>query len=107
MALALIGLLAFTGAAAVWLAAGDFAPELALFAALGLPVTEREVLAPEAVTARVASVGGAEVWMLPPSSATPAGRRVVGVSLRVSGGDGRRLIPPAETHGMWLELWGP
>ena len=110
---------------AVWLAGDDLSEERKLLGTVGASFARRTVYAPGAVEAEVAQLVEGEVVFLPGSHQIVKGRRIVGATLRVkrlaTAGDvmeranvkGLRMggvnrsslfLPPAVTHGLWLEL---
>ena len=110
-----------TSLVAVWLA-GELSPERRLLEALGARVTTGEVRVPERVTAPIARFEEGEVVMLAADRQLRAGRKIVGVTLRVGslaaietllGRTGapvpRRVgssvfVPPDRAHGLWMEF---
>ena len=110
---------------AVWLAGEGAAADRALLVALGARASARMLL-PDSVRAEVLSAGDGEVYLLPAAWQSVPGRKIVGATVRVRsvakarevlarGGltglheaqseRGRSLfLPPAVTHGIWLEL---
>jgi catechol 2,3-dioxygenase-like lactoylglutathione lyase family enzyme len=111
---------------AVWLAGAGVAEDRALLVALGARAAARTLLLPDSVRAEVMTVGDGDVYLLPPAWQSVPGRKIVGATVRVRsvakarevlarGGltglreaqsdRGRSLfLPPAVTHGLWLEL---
>lgn len=111
--------------AAVWLADNDLEPERTLFAKLGGTVARRAVHVPDRVGADVARFGDGEVVLLPGARQRVAGRRIVGVTVRVrslstasellksrgipttaSGEPASKslFLAPETAHGLWIEL---
>ncbi len=110
---------------AVWLA-GDLSAERRLFSTLGARFETRQVRFPEPTLATVAHFAEGDVVFLPRERQVVPGRRIVGATLRVRSlavaeavleqggqkasarvrsGEGQSLfLPPALTHGLWLEL---
>ena len=102
----------------VWLAAGDLSNERRLLETIGARVRPEAVRVPDPVTAPVAHLAEGDVLLLPGSRQLVPGRRIVGATLRVRdlatarrilAGRGREIgssifLPPAITHGLWLEL---
>jgi catechol 2,3-dioxygenase-like lactoylglutathione lyase family enzyme len=111
---------------AVWLAADDLGPERRLLEALGATMDRAEVHVPGALEAAVARLHEGEVRLLPAAQQVVPGRRIVGATLRVRSLEGVKrvlgpgawttlrvvrhprgasvFLPPAMTHGLWLEL---
>jgi catechol 2,3-dioxygenase-like lactoylglutathione lyase family enzyme len=114
---------------AIWLAGNDFKSYLQVFATLGVPVSRERACTPQCATAAVAKVPGGKILLLPGSRQRIPGRIVIGATIRVRDlnairGEIRRLglksaseihdangdsfiIPPALTHGLWLEMRQP
>jgi len=111
--------------ASVWLAANDLGPERALFPKLGGTLSHRVVHVPDRVDADVARFGEGEVLLLPGARQRVAGRRIVGVTVRVrslstagallksrgirmtaSGEPASKslFLAPDTAHGLWIEL---
>jgi hypothetical protein len=112
--------------AAVWLAGDDLAAERRLFEILGAKIVSADCLVPERVRVPVARFAQGDVVFLPGARQLVAGRPVVGVTVRVRslatavailaraaapipakmvGPQGTSVfLPPAVTHGLWLEL---
>jgi catechol 2,3-dioxygenase-like lactoylglutathione lyase family enzyme len=113
-----------TALRAVWIATGAGRELERLLLDLGGSSARRTVCAPDSVTATVVSVDRGEVVILPESHQVVAGRPIIGVSFQVAdvepvgrqlssagiaarieaGAPGRVIVPPAETHGVWLEF---
>jgi len=109
---------------AVWLAPDDPSREHRLLATLGATFTRAEASLPDRLTVEVAHLPEGEILLLPSSSQLVPGRPIVGVSLHVRNLDearvtlaraaprvrpvrdepGRLVLPPAATHGLWIEL---
>lgn len=110
---------------AVWLSDEDLAPERMLFQRLGATIARRVVYVPGRVEADVARFHEGEVLLLPASHQRVAGRRIVGVTLRVRSvaaagtllkshdvnvsatadpSSKSLFIAPESAHGLWLEL---
>ena len=105
-----------------WLAVDDPAPELKLFAAVGGSVSEEDVQVPEPVRIRTVTFGAARILLLPGSRERLPGRPVIGASVvvkalsdvprqlqasglkPVAGTSSTILLPPEQTHGIWLEF---
>jgi catechol 2,3-dioxygenase-like lactoylglutathione lyase family enzyme len=104
-----------------WLAVADAAPELQLFAAVGGSVSEEEAQVPESMRTRTVTFGADRILLLPGSRQRLPGRPVVGASvvvkdlsdvrrelrasgLKPPGTSGTILLPPEQTHGIWLEF---
>jgi catechol 2,3-dioxygenase-like lactoylglutathione lyase family enzyme len=111
--------------AAVWLADNDLEPERTLFAKLGGTIARRAVHVPDRVEADVARFGDGEVLLLPGARQRVAGRRIVGVTVRVRSlrtasellksrgiqasrrGDTAStslFLAPETAHGLWIEF---
>jgi len=110
----------------VWLAADDLSAERRLLENSGAAIARRTVHAPDETAADVAQFQDGDVVLLPAKHQTVAGRRIVGATVRVKSlATARRLLertdasalrsvstatyasvflPPAMTHGLWLEL---
>ena len=110
---------------AVWLA-GDLSRERQLLATLGARLVTTEVHAPDPVSATVARFAEGDVVLLPKGRQLVPRRPIVGATVRVrslaaaeallvhaaegapvkgAGPEGKSLfLPPATTHGLWLEL---
>jgi hypothetical protein len=110
----------------VWLAGEDLAAERQLLTALGVPIGEEEVHAPEPMRGAVARFREGEVVLLPASRQLVPGRRIVGATVRVrdlgtlrrelahglgeappalqTGTGSSVFVPPDQTHGIWLEF---
>jgi catechol 2,3-dioxygenase-like lactoylglutathione lyase family enzyme len=110
----------------VWLAADDLSRERRLLQAIGATLERKSVHVPEAFSAEVAQLPEGTVVLLPGRRQAVPGRpiagatvrvtdlaaarrlleRVPGVSLRSASGSGWSsvFLPPALTHGLWLEL---
>jgi glyoxalase-like protein len=113
----------------VWLAGDDLSNERRLFEGLGAAVVERDVRVPQPLHVPVARFQEGDVLLLPGSRQLVPGRRVVGATLRVgnlaaaraildrgqaaplavvpSAGGRSVFLPPARTHGIWLEFLEP
>jgi hypothetical protein len=110
---------------AVWLAGDDLTPERRLLEAVGARFVRREVNVPDPFMADVAQVGSETIVFLPGSRQLVPGRRIIGATVRVrslataqrvvgTGGPATQpsvvrhassiFLPPALTHGLWLEL---
>jgi catechol 2,3-dioxygenase-like lactoylglutathione lyase family enzyme len=111
---------------AVWLASEDLSRERRLLAILGAQVISAEVRTPQRATVPVARFAEGDVLLLPGDRQVVPGRRIVGATVRVGrlaaveailgrggmtiparvgGPEGTSLfLPPAMTHGLWLEL---
>ena len=105
-----------------WLAVDEAAPELKLFATVGGSVSEEDVQIPEPVRTRTVTFGADRILLLPGSRQRLPERPVVGASVVVKAlSDVRRqlqasglkpvagtsatiLLPPEQTHGIWLEF---
>jgi hypothetical protein len=112
------------GLSAVWVAAENGESLGRLLVRLGARLERRDVLAPDRVEATVAALDEGEIVILPGSRLLLPGRPVIGVTFRVddlatarqalargginpwAGADAaeRIVVPPNETHGLWLEL---
>ena len=102
----------------VWLAGEDLSAEGRLLAKLGAQVVTEDRRVPDPVKAQVARLTEGEVVLLPGAHQLVPGRRIVGATVRVRdlgaarkvlAGRGREIgssifLPPALTHGLWLEL---
>ena len=102
----------------VWLAGDDLSAERRLLEKIGARIHEDEVRVPEPVQAHVARLAEGEVVLLPGARQLVRGRRIVGATVRIrdlataeraTGGRGQKIgssifLPPAVTHGLWLEL---
>lgn len=115
-----------TALIAVWLAGADLSSERRLFEALGARLTTADVRVPGPATVPAARFAEGDVLLLPAEHARVPGRRIVGATLavrdlgvvetvlaragrpvphRVTTPDGSSLLlPPDETHGLWLEF---
>ncbi len=113
----------------VWLAGDDLSRERRLLEGLGATMAQMDVRVPDAAHATVARLRDGGVLLLPGSRQLVAGRRIVGATLRVGSietaravlgrgqaapleivgsKDGRSVfLPPARTHGLWLEFFEP
>jgi len=111
---------------AVWLAGEGAAADRALLVTLGARTSTPTLLLPDPVRAEVLGLGDGEVYLLPAAWQSVPGRKIVGATLRVrsvakarevlarGGLTGLReaqsergaslFLPPAVTHGIWLEL---
>jgi catechol 2,3-dioxygenase-like lactoylglutathione lyase family enzyme len=111
---------------AVWLAGKDLSRERRLLTILGARVVTAEVRAPDRMSTPVARFAEGDVLLLPEDRELVPGRRVVGATVRVRslaaveailargvapgaakvrGPQGPSVfLPPAVTHGLWLEL---
>jgi catechol 2,3-dioxygenase-like lactoylglutathione lyase family enzyme len=105
-----------------WLAVDDAGPELKLFAAVGGSVSEEDVQVPQPARVRTVTFGADRILLLPGSRQRLPGRPVVGASVVVkalsdvhrqllasglkpmAGASGTVLLPPEQTHGIWLEF---
>jgi len=113
-----------TGLRAIWIAT-DVGFELErLLVHLGGSSTHRCVWAPDSIAVPVVTLAQGEVVILPASHQVVAGRPIVGMSVRVTDVDRvarqlssagiearaetgalrRVIVPPRETHGVWLEF---
>jgi catechol 2,3-dioxygenase-like lactoylglutathione lyase family enzyme len=102
----------------VWLAADDLSAERRLLEKLGARIQAEDIRVPDITRAPVAHLVEGEVVLLPAARQLVPGRRVVGATLRVKdlaaarrvlAGRGQAIgssifVPPARTHGLWLEL---
>ena len=102
----------------VWLAADDLSAERGLVTKLGARIVTEDRRVPDLVKAPVAHLTEGEIVFLPAARQLVPGRRIVGATLRVRdlaaarkvlAGRGREagssiFLPPALTHGLWLEL---
>jgi hypothetical protein len=102
----------------VWLAGDDLSSERRLLEKIGARINAEEVRVPQLITAQVAQLDEGEVVLLPAARQLVPGRRVVGATVRIRdlaaarrvlAGRGRTIgssifLPPAITHGLWLEL---
>jgi catechol 2,3-dioxygenase-like lactoylglutathione lyase family enzyme len=102
----------------VWLAGDDLSSERRLLARLGARIQAEDVRVPSTIKAHVAHLADGEVVLLPGAHQLVPGRRIVGATVRVRdlaaarrvlAGRGREIgssifLPPALTHGLWLEL---
>jgi hypothetical protein len=102
----------------VWLAADDLSAERRLLAKLGARITSEDRHLPDVARVPVAHLVEGEVVMLPGARQLVPGRRIVGATVRVRNlaaarrvlaGRGQEIgssifLPPALTHGLWLEL---
>jgi catechol 2,3-dioxygenase-like lactoylglutathione lyase family enzyme len=102
----------------VWLAGDDLSPERRLLEKLGAHVVTEDRRVPQAVKAQVAHLSEGEVVLLPGARQLVPGRPIVGATVRVRdlaaarkvlAGRGHEIgssifVPPALTHGLWLEL---
>jgi catechol 2,3-dioxygenase-like lactoylglutathione lyase family enzyme len=110
-----------TSLIAVWLA-GDLSPDRRLLEAVGAQVRTGVVRVPDPMTAPVARLAEGEVLLLPADRQVRAGRKIVGVTLRVGSlaavqrvlarpgapapqrvGDSV-FVPPDRAHGLWIEF---
>ena len=111
---------------AVWIAADDLSRERRLLQTLGATLSRADVWVPDKVSAEVARLPEGEVVLLKAARQLVPGRRIVGATLRVRSLEGARSVlsridgrsvetvtpddrcciylPPAATHGIWLEL---
>jgi catechol 2,3-dioxygenase-like lactoylglutathione lyase family enzyme len=111
---------------AMWLAGEGVHGDRDLLVALGARAAPRTLLLPDSVSAEVMAVGDGEVYLLPVARQVTPGRKIVGATVRVrnlekarevlarAGFTGLRearserghslFLPPAVTHGIWLEL---
>jgi catechol 2,3-dioxygenase-like lactoylglutathione lyase family enzyme len=112
----------------VWLAGDDFRVERRLLQSLGAKFTDSNVYVPDRQRATVASLRDGTVVLLPQSRQAIPDRRIAGVTVRVASmasveaalirggiatpsrithGDTVSIfLPPAETHGIWMEFRG-
>jgi catechol 2,3-dioxygenase-like lactoylglutathione lyase family enzyme len=106
---------------ALWLA-GDLEPERNLLSVFGGTAKQQTVRMPEPVSAEVVAVEDAQIYLLPASRQFQPGRKIVGVTVSVrslaaaraalrvklpktaQATDRSLFLPPAVTHGIWLEL---
>lgn len=110
----------------VWLAADDVSRERRLLEALGATFVEADVRIPSEVRAPVARLAEGDVILLPRTRQAIADRRILGATLRVTNLETAReifgrdqrvppaivvtpagrsvFLPPARTHGLWLEF---
>jgi len=110
----------------VWIARDNADPERHLLSVLGAKLTTRQVHVPDEMNATVATLPEAEVSFLPSSRQLVPGRPVVGAVLLTrnvetvqqvlaaahiasppivqSAGSRSVFVPPALTHGLWLEF---
>jgi hypothetical protein len=113
----------------VWLAADDLSAERRLLTTLGARIERRGVRVPEPTAAEVARLDEGTVVFLRGSRQIVRGRRIVGATVRVRGIEKMRealrdnglqppaavdtaeglsvFLPPAMTHGLWLEFRQP
>jgi len=108
---------------AVWLAGADLSREREMLQALYVPIERRTVDAPAAVAADVAVLPQGRIVLLPSKYMILEGRPVVGATLKVRSLAAARaffartpwagavvsngssvFLPPAVTHGLWLEF---
>lgn len=111
---------------AVWIAADDVEQERRLFESYGARVFSRHVDVPARTPASIVRFREGEVVLLPGPYQRVAGRRVIGVTLRVgsvekaaavlarerikverSSSTPSLFVPPASAHGLWIELRPP
>jgi catechol 2,3-dioxygenase-like lactoylglutathione lyase family enzyme len=102
----------------VWLAGDDLSAERRLLEKLGAGITTENRRVPDQIKVPVAHLTEGEVVLLPAARQLVPGRRIVGATLRVRdlaaarkvlAGRGQEIgssvfLPPALTHGLWLEL---
>lgn len=117
-----------TSLIAVWLA-GELRAEERLLETLGARVSTAEVYVPQRASVRVAALDEGDVVLLPADRQLVAGRKIVGATVRVrsvatvtdllsrsgfppvetvtTSRGASVFLPPAQTHGLWLELREP
>jgi catechol 2,3-dioxygenase-like lactoylglutathione lyase family enzyme len=110
----------------VWLAGDDLSRERRLLRAIGAKFTRRSVYVPDAFAAEVAELPEGTVVLLPGRRQAIPGRPIAGATVRVKSlatarkaleqvpgsvlasasgpGWSNVFLPPAITHGLWLEL---
>jgi catechol 2,3-dioxygenase-like lactoylglutathione lyase family enzyme len=102
----------------VWLAGDDLSGERRLLEKLGAGIAIEDRQVPDQIKVPVAYLTEGEVVLLPGLRQLVPGRRIVGATLRVRdlaaarkvlAGRGQEIgssifLPPALTHGLWLEL---
>jgi catechol 2,3-dioxygenase-like lactoylglutathione lyase family enzyme len=102
----------------VWLAGDDLSAERRLLEKLGAQVVTEDRRVPDPVNAQVAYLTEGEVVLVSGARQLVPGRRIVGATVRVRdlaaarrvlAGRGQEIgsstfLPPALTHGLWLEL---
>lgn len=114
------------GLMAVWIAGDDLSLERQLFEYLGAEFSEESVYIPDKSLVQSAAFEQCKILFLPASRQIYAGRKIVGVTLRIDDVDALRemlpesspsdpidvsqkdwqstFIPPEHAHGLWLEF---